>query len=50
MDKVEHSVHDRKNLDDGEKTSARNFDLGEIINVDSTPEEERKVRQKLDLL
>lgn len=50
MEKPEHSVHDEKTLDNEEKNSVRNFDLGEIVNVESTPEEERKVRQKLDLL
>lgn len=30
--------------------SARDFDLGQIVNVESTPEEQRKVLRKLDLL
>lgn len=30
--------------------STRDFDLGQIVNVESTPDEERTVRRKLDYL
>jgi hypothetical protein len=30
--------------------STRDFDLGQFVNVESTPDEERTVRRKLDYL
>jgi hypothetical protein len=54
MEKPEHmNVEDEKNeknWDNAAKTSGRRLDLGEVVNIDSTPKEERKVLLKLDLL
>lgn len=50
MEKHEHSVQDGKDLDNETKTSVRDFDLGAIVNLETTPGEERKVLWKLDLL
>ena len=49
MEKPEHSMHEEKSPDEA-RTSSRDFDLGAIINAQFTPEEERKVLWKLDLL
>lgn len=54
MEKPEHmnveDEKDEKNWDNAAKTSGRRLDLGEVVNIDSTPKEERKVLFKLDLL
>ncbi|RMJ28833.1 Allantoate [Aspergillus sp. HF37] len=40
-----------ENLEKNEtEYSTRDFDLGQVVNVESTPDEERTVRRKLDLL
>jgi hypothetical protein len=50
MEKQEHSMQDEKGLDNEVKASVGDFDLEAIANLESTPEEERKVLWKLDLL
>lgn len=43
-------MQDEKGVNNEVKASVGNFDLGGILNLESTPEEERKVLWKLDLL
>lgn len=50
MEKPEHSMHEEMHLDKEMNAPGRDFDLGAIINIQYTPEEERKVLWKLDLL
>ncbi|KAJ5812167.1 hypothetical protein N7474_008468 [Penicillium riverlandense] len=42
-------MQDEKDLDNEGKAAVGDFDLGAIVNLESTPEEERKVLWKLDL-
>lgn len=50
MEKHEPNMDEKKSLDYEAMASVRDFDLGAIVNLQTTPEEERKVLRKLDLL
>lgn len=41
---------DEKNINVDGETSAHHVELGELLDVQSTPEEQRKVLWKLDLV
>lgn len=50
MQKQESNLQDCRDLKNEVGISERDFDLGQVLNVESTPEEERIVLRKLDFV